>query len=632
MFMKRIAALLLFVFSLNAFAFSQSATLTATTKLTKVALGSSFQVTYTLKNGNAESFTKPSFKNFSVIGQYISSGGGMTMYINGKKINTDDGESTWTYTLVPLANGKFTIDAAKAKVNDKWISSNTLTIEVSNTGGGSSSSKSYSSQSSETTSTESNVSNSDIFVKAVANKANPYLGEQVIVTYKLYTRIPVSQYGINKVAAYSGFWSNEITKKNDKPVQYTETIGNSQYTVVDIRKVVLFPQKSGILKVDPLEVECLVQLKSKQKINNPFDDFFNDPFFGNFGQVFGQNFGSSFFDTYTNQKKTLKSNLLTFHVKALPTGNQPSDFNNAVGSFSLKSDIDKTSAKTGDAIKLTYTISGSGNINLIDKPSVEFSPDLETYDPEEKENISTTSSGVSGSKTFEYLIIPRSPGEFTIPSWSFSYFDVASKTYKTLSTPEYKLNITKGSGAENAVSSSKEDIKYLNNDVRYLKNAPLLFHQIGDSFYGSWLFFGLLLLPFIVFLIFVIVYRKRIEERNNAALMRNKKATKVALKRLKVAGELLEKNNREAFLDETFKALWGYLGDKLGIPLASLSKETVSEAFASINVNMALAEKFIETINLCEYARFAPDSGDTAIQNIYNQAVEIISKMERELR
>jgi hypothetical protein len=627
MLMKRIAALILFVFTFIAFAFSQTATLTATTNSTKVALGSYLQVTYTLKNGSAESFVKPAFKNFSVTGQYMSSGGGMTMYINGKKMNTDGGESTWTYTLIPTATGKFTIDAAKAKVNGAWISSNTLTIEVSNSGG-SSATKPSSSQSSNTTTTTADVNDADIFIKAVADKANPYMGEQVIVTYKLYTRINVSQLGIDKLASYTGFWSNEITKKDDKPVQYKETIGGSEYVVAEIRKVALFPQKSGVLKINPLEVECVVQVKSKQKYNDPFADLFNDPFFNNFSQ----NIANTFFDTYSNQKKTIKSNALTFNVKALPTANQPSDFNNAVGSFTLNSTIDKTSAKTNDAIKLTYTIKGSGNINLIDKPTIEFPPDLETFDPEEKENVSTTAAGVSGTKSFEYILIPRSPGEFTIPSWSFSYFDLASKTYKTLTTPEYSLKIAKGSDAENTVSTSKEDIKYLNNDVRYLKNAPLLFHQTGSYFYSSWLFFGMMVLPFLVFLIFIFVYRKRIEERSNIALMKNKKATAVALKRLKTAGMFLEKNNKEAFLDETFKALWGYLSDKLGIPQASLSKETVSEAFELKHVDSSIVEKFIGTIDLCEYARFAPDDGDTAMQNIYNQALEIISTMERELR
>lgn len=612
--MKRIIAFLIFIFTLNAFAFSQTATLTASVKSTKVALGSPFQVTYTIKNGNAESFAKPSFKNFNYFGQAINFSN-----FNGSI------ECSYNFTLSPTAIGKFTIDAAKAKVNGAWISSNTLTIEVSNSGG-SSATKSTTSQNSETTSTP-DVNDADIFVKAVADKANPYMGEQVIVTYKLYRRINVMQFGISKVSSYAGFWANEIRDNNDNQAQY-ETIGNVKYVVSDIRKVALFPQKSGVLKIDPLDVECVVQVKSKQKYNDPFADMFNDPIFGNLGQ----NLGNLFIDTYSYQKKTIKSNALTFNVKALPIASQPSDFNNAVGSFTLKSTIDKTSAKTNDAIKLTYIITGSGNINLIDKPTIEFPPDLETFDPEEKENISTTAAGVSGTKSFEYILIPRSPGEFTIPSWSFSYFDLASKTYKTLTTLEYSLKITKGSDAENTVTTSKEDIKYLNNDVRYLKNAPLLFHQTGNYFYSSWLFFGLLVLPFLVFLIFIFVYRKRIEERSNIALMKNKKATAIALKRLKTAGMFLEKNNKEAFLDETFKALWGYLSDKLGIPQASLSKETVSEAFELKHVDSSIVEKFIGTIDLCEYARFAPDDRDTAIQNIYNQALEIISTMERELR
>ena len=606
---------------------SGQARLTASCKYSKVSLNSSFQVTYTLSGGSATSFVKPSFKNFNVVGQYQSTGGGMTIFINGKQVQSGNEESTWTFQLVPTATGKFTIDAAKAKVNGAWVESNTLTIEVNNSGNVTANSNTGTPKS--TTATTADAGNNDIFIKAFVDKTNPYQGEQVIVTYKIYTRIPVTQYGIEKLPAFTGFWSQDLTKNSDKPVQYNETIGGVKYVVAEIRKIALFPQKSGVLKIDPLNVECIVQIVTKQKYNDPFANFFNDPFFSNFN-----NFGSSMFDTYSNVKKTIASNPVSLNVKALPVTNQPSEFKGSVGKFILDATIDKTNVKTNDAINLTFKITGTGNISLIDNPDIEFSSDLETYEPDVKENISATTAGVSGSKTFNYLIIPRSAGDFTIKPVSFCYFDIAKGSYITLTSPEFKLKVAKGSGDNNTTvtSANKEDIKYLNSDIRYIKITPFKLSNIGTFFYASPLFLILLLAPIALFILFVIIYRKKLKENSNIALMRNKKATGVARKRMKTANIYLKENKKEPFLDEVFKALWGYVSDKLGIPLAELSKDTVNEKFAEKNVNEDIAKQFINTLNNCEYARFAPADNANTIDGIYNEAVDIITKMEKELK
>jgi len=589
------------------------ATIVASCKYSKVPLNTQFQVTYTIKDGNASSFTKPSFKNFSVTGSYQS-----TTFMNGNV------ESSYTYTLVPTAVGKFTIDAAKAKIAGAWIESNTLTIEVTNSGNATASNNSNTTTSKNANSSgnTTDAGNNDIFIKAFVDKANPYVGEQVIVTYKLYTRIPVAQYGIDKLPAFTGFWSQDLNKENDKIVQYKENIGGSQYVVAEIRKVALFPQKSGILKIDPLNVECVVQVQSQQKYNDPFANFFNDPFFGNA------------FNTVSNVKKTLVSNSLSLVVNPLPVASQPAEFTGSVGNFTLSATIDKTEAKTNDAINLTYKITGVGNISLIDKPKFDFPTDLETYDPDIKENVVRTAAGVSGSKTFSYLIIPRNAGEFTIKPVNFVFFNLATKSFVTLSSPEFKLKIAKGRDDEKTTVSStnKEDIKYLNSDIRYIKNNPILLSLIGSCFYGSLLFFLILLLPILLFILFVIIYRKKLKENSNIALMRNKKATGVARKRLKTASAFLKANKKEPFLDEVFKALWGYVSDKLSIPISDLSKETVNEKFNQKNVQENIAQQFISTLNNCEYARFAPDDGSLTMDGIYNEAIDIITKMEKELK
>ena len=602
---------------------SGQAKLTASCKYSKVPLNSSFQVTYTLTGGAATSFVRPAFRNFTVVGQYQSSGGGMTLYINGKLVQGGEGESTWTFELVPTATGKFTLDAAKATVNGAQLVSNTLSIEVSSS---SSSSGSGSGSKGGSTATTADAGNNDIFIKAFVDKTNPYMGEQVIVTYKIYTKIPVSQYGIDKLPAYTGFWSQDMTKGNDRPPQYNENIGGVKYVVAEIRKVALFPQKSGVLKIDPLDVQCVVQVLTKQKYNDPFANFFNDPFFNNFS--------SSMFDTYSNVKRTISSNSVTLNVKPLPVANQPAEFKGNVGKFSFSATIDKTDVKTNDAINLTFKITGSGNISLIDKPVTEFPADLETYDPDIKDNIVTSAAGISGTKTFNYLIIPRSAGDFTIKPVSFCFFDLTRGAYVTLTSPEFKLKVAKGSGDNNTTvtSANKEDIKYLNSDIRYLKTTPFTLTTIGAFFYASPLFFILLLAPIILFILFVIIYRKKLKENSNIALMRNKKATRVARKRLKTASVCLKENRKEPFLDEIFKALWGYVSDKLGIPVSELSKDTVNEKFAGKNVQEDIAKQFMDTLNNCEYARFAPADSGITLGTIYNEAIDIITKMEKELR
>ena len=552
----------------------------------------------------------------------------MTVYINGKLVQGGEGESTWTYELVPTATGKFTIDAAKAKVNDSWLESNTITVEITNSGNvtaNNSGTTSTSKQNTTGTATTADAGSNDIFLKAFVDKANPYLGEQIVVTYKIYTKIPVSQYGIDKIPAYTGFWSIDLTK-DDKPAQYTENIGGAKYVVAEIRKIALFPQKSGVLKIDPLNVECVVQIVTKQKYNDPFANFFNDPFFSNFG--------NNMFNTYSNVKKTISSNALSVNVKALPVANQPADFKGSIGKYTFSATIDKKDVKTNDAINLNIKITGVGNISLIDKPDIDFPADLETYDPDIKENISKTGAGISGYKSFNYLIIPRNAGTFTIKPVNFCYFDLAKGSYVTLSSPEFKINVAKGRGDNNNVitSANKEDIKYLNSDIRYINTNPFILSHINSFFYASPLFFTFLFAPIILFFLFVIIYRKKLKENSNIALMRNKKATKVAHKRLKNAFVYLKENKKEPFLDEVFKALWGYVSDKLSIPIAELSKDTVNEKFTENNIQEDIAGQFIETLNNCEYARFAPADSATVIDNIYNEAINIITKMEKELK
>jgi hypothetical protein len=597
---------------------------TATAK-SNVSVGESFVITYSI-NVNSGDFQSPPFTGFTVLSGPNQSSSYSTQTYNGRTIQTVNIDVT--YILMADEEGTFKIPPATIFVKGKSYKSNSLTINV---GKGSGNSKPPSSNQNQrnvpnqnnTTETEGN--NNDIYVKAITDKKSASLGEQVILTYKLYTKIPVSQYVINKLSSYTGFWSQDIAGKESKVKQYNEVVNGTTYAVAEIRKVALFPQKSGTLKLEPLEVECLAQIKTKTK--DPFANFFNDPFFSNFT--------NNYFDSYQNVKKTLKSNTVTINVLPLPETNKPNDFSGAVGNYNLNSVIDNSTAKAGDAITLKVTLNGNGNLKLIDKLNINFPPDFEVYDPKIDDKITMGSDGMKGSRTFEYLIIPRNAGQFTINPVSFSYFDLGKKQYVTLTTDSYTLNIAKGSGSETNVTANtvnKEDIKYIGNDIRYIKKNDFTLVKSSAVFFSSMFYWILFLLPIIIFILFVIIWRKKIKENSNIALMKTKKATKVARKRLQTANNYVKTNNSGAFYEEVFKALWGYLSDKLNIPLSDLSKETVSDAMIKIGVTEKTSSRFIETINNCEFARFAPGGNTTAsMDSIYSEAAEIITVIEKEI-
>jgi uncharacterized membrane protein len=533
--------------------------------------------------------------------------------------------STFTYILRANKEGTFEVPAATVTADNKQYRSNVVVIKVvKNAGTGQNATPgSEPGKNSGQTSSGIQSGSNDVYLKAFASNANPIQGEGIIVTYKIFTKVPINQININKLSSFEGFWSQNLIKENDKFNQYTQVIEGEKYVVADIRKVALFPLKSGRLVIDPLELECIAQIKrqTKTKTGDPFfDDFFNDSFFN---------------ESYASVEKSMKSNPLVINVRPLPTAEKPVDFSGAVGTFTFKTDVDKTKTRTNDAINLKCTITGKGNLQLIDKLLISFPPDFETYDPKITNNISTTGAGVSGSQTFEYLIIPRKAGKFTIKPISFSYFDLEKRKYVTLTSPLYTVEVEKGSGESTSVvysGAGKEDIKYIGSDIRHIKNQPLSLQQTGTFFFGTTLFFLILLLPVLLFIFLVVFWKKQEVRRSDALLMKNRKATRVAIKRLKKASTFLKGQQKEAFYIEISQALWGYLSDKFGIPLAGLSIDSVNEALVKKDVKEEIIRQFIETLNNTEYARFAPGEKTMIMEKTYREALEIITRIERELR
>jgi hypothetical protein len=625
MSLKKVAIILFLIFFTVVSGIAQDIEFTGTAK-PEVMVGETFALTYTL-NAQGQQFKGPAMPGFNLL-----SGPNMSTTSSIRSVNGRTSMSiiyTYSYLIQAVQEGTFDIPKASVTVNNKVCQSNSLRIKVVKNGSGQSMPQTPGQGSApQQKGMPQNpgggqVGSNDVFLKAFISNPSPMQGEGIIITYKIFTKVPIQQIQISKISSFPGFWSQSLSKDNEKFTQYNQTIDGQQYVVADIRKIALFPLKSGKLTVDPLEVECVAQIKrqSKQRTGDPFfDDFFNDPFFNN---------------SMASVEKSLKSNPLVINVRPLPANDKPADFSGAVGSFSFKAELDKTRLSTNEPINLKCTVTGEGNIQLIDKMNVTFPPDFDSYDPKITSDIKTTANGVSGSQTFEYLIIPRKPGKFAIKPITFSYYDLAKKKYVSLSSQPYSIEVEKGTGEQSVVTyagQGKEDIKYIGSDIHFIRNQPIQLHLRGSLFFGSLAFYLLILIPLLLFIVLIVLWKKQTARHSNAVLMRNKKATKVAKKRLKKAAESLKANKESQFYEDISQALWGYLSDKFSIPLAELSMDSVSEALISKNVGEEIINQFKDTLNNTEYARFAPGEKSMIMEKIYNEALNVISRNERELR
>lgn len=573
-----------------------------------VVVGDQFRLSYTVTTQKVKDFRAPSIKGFDVLMGPSRSQQSNTQIVNGNVTSTSS--ITFTYILMANNAGEYTIPGASIVADGDQMVSNSVRIKVLPQDQGDSNSSSSSSTHS---SSGTGVSNQDLFITASASKTNVYEQEAFVLTYKIYTRESNLQLNNAKLPDFKGFHSQEIemtTNARWTPEHYQ---GRNYYTTV-YRQFVLFPQQSGKLYIDPAQFQMTVG-KPVQS-DDPFDAFFNG--------------GSNVIEI----KKSISTPKIAINVNPLPAG-KPADFSGGVGEFNISSSINNKELKTNDAITIKFVISGTGNLKLISNPEIKFPDDFEVYDPKVDNQVRLTREGLTGNKVIEYLAIPRHAGTYKIPGVSFSYFDIRSKSYKTLKTEEYVINVEKGAGNADQVIANftnKEDLKVLGEDIRYIKQNEVTLQPKGSFFYGSmtyWLFY---IIPALAFIIFFIIYRKQAAENANVAKMRTKKANKVATKRMKLAGKLLSENKKDAFYDEVLKALWGYISDKLNIPVSRLSKDNIEEKLRNHGVNEELIKEFLNALNDCEFARFAPGDENQAMDKVYSSSIEVISKMENSIK
>lgn len=611
MFPFQVVFLFIFCFfSLNSYA-QVSCTASAPSR---VEVGQTFEYRVVL-NEKPSKIAAANFQNFRVVGGPNQSSSSSISIINGK--TTSSNTYTYTYYLQAEKKGTYGIPGTAFIVGGSQITSNSISITVDEASGNAQPARQGQQQA---VANAPSLSKDEVYIKAFASKSNPYQGEEVIITYKLYVGSGVNGgFQITNInqPSLNGLWSYQLGDPNSEVPQTYETIDGKRYIVLEVSKNAVFPQKSGEINISPLEMDVTARvIYQAQRSTSVWDQFFG-------GGQRAQDY-----------QLPIKSNGVKLNVKPLPANGKPDDFSGLAGSFTMKSSLSRNELNANDATNLIITISGSGNIQHIENLKINFPPDFDIAEPKITDNINTKGSNVTGSRSFEYILIPRTQGDFTLSPVTFSYFDTKSKSYKTLQSESFQITVAKGENGDAAVTATsfgnnQKDIKVLDRDIRYIKNSNRPFHQVKATFFASAWYFALLLCPVLLFVIFLVFRRKQIENRRDIAGTKDRKANKVARKRLNKAQKLLHENKPEEFYIEISKALWGYMSDKLRIPLSQLSLDSVETKLREKKLDEEAIREFLDTLQQCEFARFAPGDSTQLMKEMYEKTLSFITKIEK---
>ena len=578
-----------------------------------VVVGDQFRLSYKVNTQDIDDFSAPAVSGFDILMGPSRSMQSSFQMINGR--TTQSSSVTFTYILNATKAGTYTIGPASVTVNGKKHQSNSLRIQVlppdktrsnsssnsgSNSGGGRMHTQDAGSQ----------ITGKDLFIAVTASKKRVYEQEAILLTYKVYSLVSLSQL-MGDMPDLDGFHTQEIPLPQQKSLKMEHYNGRNYGTVL-WRQYVLFPQRSGKLTIPSIKFQAVVVQQNRNI--DPFDAFFGG--------------GSAM----TEVQKTIVAPALTIQVDPLPEP-RPANFSGAVGQFTLKSSLTPKEIKTNDALTLRLTVSGTGNMKLMKAPVVNFPKDFESYDAKTTDNTKIGREGATGEMIFDYLAVPRHSGKYTVPSVEFCYFDPAAKQYKTLKSDSYDLEVAKGKGGEGNVSYNKrEDVELLASDIRYIHQGDVSLRQPGDTLFGTLKYALCYLIPLLVFVVLIVIFRKKATDSSNVVMMKHKKANKVAARRMKQAQALLRANKPSEFYEEVLKAMWGYVGDKLNIPVAELNKENVNEKLLQHGVSQETADAFLSVLNDCEFARYAPGDPAQTMDKIYMASVKVMSEMENMIK
>ena len=542
-------------------------------------------------NTKGENFKSPNFKGLKVLSGPNPSTQSSYSFVNGKSKNSSS--TTYSFYLKAVKEGTYTITPASINIKGEQIQSKAYTLKIV--------------KRSKKNKDQQQALAENLFIKVEVSKRNIVVGEQILVTYKIFTRIDLHNTELSSLPALNGFWAKDLeTSSRFK----RDIIDGIPYNVATIKKSVLTAQKSGNLVIDPMELKCSIRIQKKRNNRDPFASFFGGG--------------------YNLQEEFIRSKPIT--IKVVEPSNPPSDFKGAVGNMSIKSEVDKTSITANDAITYKITITGTGNIELIEPLAIRFPEDFEVYDPKITDRI--FEGGRKRSvKTFEYLLIPRYKGEYTIPSENLILYNPKSKKYKTIKSNIHKLNIGAAKNNENEVDgTNQQTVKSTQQDINYIFTNTSL-QEIGERAISKKLFYILFFLP-ILLLILLWLFLKIVRKKDpKSEYWKKTKANKIALKRLKKAKKCIISNDFDGFFEEIEKSLWGYFADKFKIQIAKLSKETISIYFNSSAINNNIKGQFIALLDECEFARYAPASNKNAqMDRFLKKAKNIIIEVETALK
>ena len=597
-------------------AVAQEVSFTAQAPQTVVA-GSQFRITYKINTRDHKEFRAPDMKGLSILsGPNTSTSSNITI-INGQR--TDNTTVTYTYIAAANDEGDIELDGATVVSGGKQYTSNKLNIKVlpqdQQSQQSQQSSQPQQQGRQQASSNAGSGSSDELFMLATVDKTTVYEQEAILLSFKIYALPSVDLRSVsNKMPDLKNFHVQEVDLPSQKEFELEHYNGRNYKTVL-WSQYVLFPQHSGELEIPSTSFEGIVS----QRVSNNIDDIFD--FYFNSSRI-------------VETKRDLVTRGIKINVKPLPQG-KTSAFCGGVGDFSISSTISSTNVTANDAVTIRVVLSGTGNLKLVKTPEIKFPQNFDIYDPKVENKYTVKGGRQTGNKVFEYLVIPRHAGQYTIPALDFQFFDPKSGSYKTVSTSEYTLNVSRGQGGGESQTSvayvNKEDLKYVGQDVRF-HATPSVLRSDSISFFGSLLFWLCIALPLVILVVTVAISRKRIADSRNVAKVRVRKASSVATKRLKVARKLLKDNRKDEFYDEMMRAMYGYFSDKLAIPVAKLSKENIESELKRRNISDEMAKQVVGLLDDCEFARYAPGDDSGRMDGLYEQAVSVIGQIENTLK
>jgi hypothetical protein len=570
-----------------------------------VNAGDQFSVMWTVNAGGGE-FSAPSFSGFYKLMGPQTSYSSSTQIINGKMSNSTT--YSYVYYLQAVKEGKFVLQPATFILKNKTYRSDSLMIEVI----GSTAQKQNALPGNQDSQTDADVQSSgkDLFINLAVNRREVFIGEPIVATVKLYSRVNIA--GINEIKYpdFNSFLKSDIDTPPLTSLRQ-ENVNGTIYGAGVVQQFLLYPQITGEINIDPVQISVLIQKKVRGAQS--------DPFFGDF------------FSSYQTIPTAAASKPIKIRVKPLP-GVQPADYSGVVGKIDIKATVNKESVKVNDAVTYKVTISGNGNLRIASAPVLKLSPNIEAYDPKISDDLKNGPNGTTGRKTFEYLLIPRHDGDFTIPPLTYSYFNIASGRYEKLTTDEFHLNASKTSEKNTGVAVyggvAKEDVKYLGKDIRFVKSDPGNLKESGNIFLSKQSFYTSYAFSLLAFLVVLFLRREHIRRNSDLSMVKNRKAAKVAIKRLLLASDCLKNEEIDQFYEEILKALWGYLSDKLNIPVSELSRSNAIAALKENGIDEVNIESLSKILDTCEFARFAPSSSGAEAATIYEGTSQFIKSVE----